>query len=361
MLEWTALPDGMQHLYSMSCWCTSFLTQLKEHPVPCLLADPQNAWSADYGRLSSWQIAFGMDSTPLGDRNRCQTAQVSRICCWKFGISGDPKQHSSTWFCVWIACKPASGHIPWNIREPILSQPGLYFELQGSMFEYMHLGVLDAIFNAWKAKQLQSRAPQIPSQAVFEIHCKSKSTPQADLTQTIISMVKTSNYSQHTVSNDIELRQLQPQLQGDTVCFACKAQRHLKLGLAPHESLTFSLHTHPFWEKALVTSIKGVESEIKRLNSATEERTTAKNALADAEARVQNTQQQILGVREQTAKLSEAVEHTFEWADRHQDLETQHIQLMSSKVALDRKVLHWQGAVAQVRMICRHKCWRMMF
>ena len=124
----------------------------------------------------------------------------------------------------------------------------------------------------------------------------------ADLTQSIISILKKLDYSQHAVSNDIELRQLQPQLQRDTVCFACPAQRHLNLGLAPHESLTFSLHTHPFWEGALVASIRGVESEIKRLNSATEERTADKNALADAEARVQNTQQQILGVLEQIAK-----------------------------------------------------------
>lgn len=361
MLEESALPDGMQHLYSLSCWCTSFLTQPGEHPLPCLLADLQNASTADYGRLSSWQIAFGMDSTPLEDRNRCQTAQASRICCWKLGISGNARQHSSTWFCVWIACKVASGHTTWNIREPILSQPGLYFELQGSMSGYMHLGVLDAIFKAWKAKQLQSHAPQIPSQAFFVIHCNSKSKPQADLTQTIISVLKASDYSQHAVSNDIELRQLQPRLQGDTVCFACSAQRHLKLGLASHESLTFSLHTHPFWEKALVTSINGVESEIQRLTSATEERRVASNAFADAQDRVQNIQQQILGVREQIAKLAEAVEHTFEWADRHQDMETQRNQLMSSKNAVDKEVSHWQGAVAQVRMICGHKCWRMMF
>ena len=127
----------------------------------------------------------------------------------------------------------------------------------------MHLGPLEAVSKAWQTDGLRQRVPILPHQAAFAVSCSPGSEPAGNWTETVIKVLQKQGCSAQNVSPDVSLRLLRTVGAGNTVCFAFPAQRRLELVLgSSNEKLTFSLHTHPFWEGAQKASINGAKSRI---------------------------------------------------------------------------------------------------
>ena len=219
-----------------------------------------------YGQLAFWLVGFGVRDTwegasPDTDEHWCNTELAGSICCWSFGIGNVQQNISSINLFVWIVCTPALSHVQWGVAMPLPYNPSSFFQLSGGMSGYMHLGVLEAVSKAWQTDGFRQRVPILPHQAAFAVSCSPGSKPAGNWTETIIKVLQKQGFSTQDVNPGVSLRLLRTMGAGNTVCFAFPAQRRLELILdSSNEKLTFSLHTHPFWEGVLEASINGQES-----------------------------------------------------------------------------------------------------